>query len=58
MAMKTEKTPDKTELKTEGPLFEKDQQARATEHQRTLGEIALAKWRRLKEDVRHWTRRK
>lgn len=36
-------------LKTEGPLTEKDQQGLATEQQRKLGEIALAKWRRMKE---------
>ncbi|MEO6631367.1 MAG: hypothetical protein ABIN13_06580 [Mucilaginibacter sp.] len=41
------------ELKTEGPLFEKDQQGLATEQQRKLGEIALAKWRRLKEKIVH-----
>ena len=40
-------------LKTEGPLFEKDQQGLATEQQRKLGEIALAKWRRLREKIAH-----
>lgn len=39
------------QLKTEGPLIEKDQQGFATEQQRKLGEIALAKWRRLKEGI-------
>jgi hypothetical protein len=39
------------QLKTEGPLTEKDQQGLATEQQRKLGEIALAKWRRMKEKM-------
>jgi len=41
------------QLKTEGPLAEKDQQGLATEQQRKLGEIALAQWRLLKEKVVH-----
>ncbi|MEZ2336835.1 hypothetical protein AB6735_14430 [Mucilaginibacter sp. RCC_168] len=40
------------ELKTEGPLNEKDQQGQAAEQQRKLGEIALAEWRRLKEKIK------
>jgi len=47
--MATDKAP---QLKTEGPLKEKDQQNQAIEQQRKLGEIALAKWRRLKEKVK------
>jgi len=38
-------------LVTEGPLTEKDQQGQATERQRKLAEIALEKWRRLKEKM-------
>jgi len=40
------------ELKTEGPLNEKDQQGQAAEQQRKLAEIALAEWRRLKEKIK------
>jgi hypothetical protein len=40
-------------LATEGPLKEKDEQNQAIEQQRKFGEIALAKWRRLKEKIKH-----
>jgi hypothetical protein len=47
------KTSDPTELKTEGPLKEKDQQNQAIEQQHQFAKIALAKWHRLKEKVKH-----
>jgi hypothetical protein len=49
--MTKEKTSRAPELKTESPLKEKDEQNQAIEQQRTLGEIALAKWRRLKKKI-------
>jgi len=50
--MTTKKAPEPAELKTEGPLKEKDEQNQAMDQQRKLGEIALAKWRRLKEKIK------
>lgn len=41
------------ELKTEGPLNEKDQQGQAAERARKLGQEALEQWRRLKEKIVH-----
>jgi hypothetical protein len=41
------------ELKTEGPLAEKDQQGQAAERARKLAQEALAKWRRLQEKIQH-----
>jgi hypothetical protein len=46
------KAPKPIQLKTEGPLTERDQQGFATEQQRKLGEIALAQWRRLKKKIK------
>jgi len=40
------------ELKTEGPLAEKDQQGQAAERARKLAEEALAKWRQLQEKIK------
>jgi len=51
--MTSRKAPDIPELKTEGPLKEKDEQSQAIEQQRKLSEIALEKWRRLKEKIKH-----
>jgi hypothetical protein len=39
------------ELKTEGPLAEKDQQGQATERARKLGQEALKQWRSLKQKI-------
>ncbi len=39
------------ELKTEGPLKEKDQQGQATERARKLGQEALEQWRLLKQKI-------
>lgn len=41
------------ELKTEGPLAEKDQQGQAIENARNSAHEALAKWRRLQKKVKH-----
>lgn len=46
-----EQTP---QLKSEGPLSEKDQQGQAIEHQQKLAEKALEAWRRLKERVKQF----
>jgi hypothetical protein len=51
--MTTEKVSDPAELKTEGPLKEKDQQGQAMERARKLGEEALQQWRRLKGKIKH-----
>jgi hypothetical protein len=51
--MTTEKAKNITELKTEGPLKEKDQQNQAIEQQHKFAEIALEKWHRLKEKIKH-----
>jgi hypothetical protein len=50
---KPKDTDEPAKLATEGPLKEKDEQNQAMEQQRKLAEIALAKWRRLKENVAH-----
>jgi hypothetical protein len=39
------------ELKSEGPLIEKDEQAQAIEKARSFQKQALEKWRRLKEKI-------
>jgi len=39
------------ELKSEGPLIEKDEQGQAIERARSLQKQALEKWRRLKEKI-------
>lgn len=50
--MRAKKKPDTlTELKTEGPLSEKDQHGQAAELARKLGQEALEKWRRFKEKI-------
>jgi hypothetical protein len=56
-AMMTRKIAKPAELKTEGPLKEKDQQGQAMEQQRKLAEIALEQWRRLKEKIKHQFKR-
>lgn len=56
-AMATRKTSKLADLKTEGPLKEKDQQGQAIEQQQKLSEIALAKWRQLKEKIKHSLKR-
>jgi hypothetical protein len=40
------------ELRTEYPLFEKDQQGMAAERGRKLAEQALERWRRLQQNVK------
>lgn len=50
--MTIEKALAQTELKTESPLAEKDQQGLATEQQRKLAAVALEKWHRLNEKVK------
>jgi hypothetical protein len=39
------------ELKSEGPLIEKDEQGQAVERSRSLQKQALENWHRLKEKV-------
>jgi len=39
------------DLKTEGPLSEKDEQGIAMEQARKLGQAALEKWRHLKAGI-------
>lgn len=39
------------ELKSEGPLIEKDEQAQAVEKAQSFQKRALEKWRRLKERI-------
>jgi len=39
------------ELKSEGPLIEKDEQGQAIERARSLQKQALEKWHRLKEKI-------
>jgi hypothetical protein len=41
------------ELKTEGPLKERDQQGQAMETARKLGQEALEQWRLLKQKIVH-----
>lgn len=50
--MKKGNSEQPTQLKTEGPLAEKDQLGQAAERQRKLAEQALAQWRRLKEKIK------
>lgn len=56
MSVKEDKPPKKNsipspELKSEGPLIEKDEQGQAIERARSLQKQALEKWRRLKEKI-------
>ena len=46
------------ELKSEGPLIEKDEQAQAIEKARSFQKQALEKWHRLKEKIGEMVRRK
>jgi len=46
------------ELKSEGPLIEKDEQAQAIEKARSFQKQALEKWRRLKEKLGEMVRGK
>jgi len=46
------------ELKSEGPLIEKDEQGQAIERARSLQKKALEKWHRLKEKIGEMVHRK
>lgn len=46
------------ELKSEGPLIEKDEQGQAMERARSPQKKALEKWRRLKEKIGEMVHRK